>query len=156
MIDNDGVASFRAAMATKGRGRRNAVAAALVDLLERSGLTREEAAQALAVFGHRGEHLQLIDLYQGALLRERMAGAMGEADSSGKLKRGVLTRIHATYAEIWAEHTGDPGYGPEQFKAAYNKWKRATGGGGFGLAERTGRELKPRAAIDPPKKRMGN
>lgn len=133
----------------KGKGvRQKQVANAVLDLLIAAGASPELAVGALKVLGHHvGEDMQLIDLYQGALFREKCAKAMGETTSDGRLKRSVMTQIHTAYATMWGEYTGNPSYGPEEFKAAYNKWKRDTGGGGFSLAYRRGREKKVRVSL---------
>lgn len=120
---SDHKTALLAAMSAPEAERPAAVADALLGLLEDAGLTVAEAEAVLASVGHKRPRLHLVTLYQSVAWAQQMDRARGIPD-----RRGRLTELYAHFADVWADHTGRP-YTPEDFKSAYRRWVRQTGGG---------------------------
>lgn len=137
---SDRKTELRTALAAPKDARRAAVANAIRAMLEDFGLNSGEASQALACLGYRASRVQLVDLYMGAWFLEKITR------DAGKYRRGAMTSIYASQAAIWAEASGQPDYGPESFKKAYEHWRRVTRGGGITNQYRAGFERGKRMA----------
>lgn len=99
-------------------GNSSELAAAVRQALISSvGLRPEQAAQAMALLGHRpapGVELQGLYLIADAWLQN--------AGRSGELPRGMKKRVCGWCASIWAREDGNPEYGAEEFRKAYDAW----------------------------------
>ncbi len=100
--------------------RYHAVARATQSALEAAGLSEVQARWALVILGYQPS-LQLIDLYQSAWFSAKLH------KDAGTFKNGTMTSIYAWCADVWSRESGDPGYTPEKFKAAYLYWARKSG-----------------------------
>lgn len=100
--------------------RKAAILDALQDFLTAQGMTAGDARNVASELGWRPNKMRLIDLYQGAYLLEQLKRA------ANLLKRGGMTEIYASQASIWAAYSGQQDYGPEEFRKAYEHWRRKT------------------------------